>query len=64
VIFEHEEPWWNDIDREQLLTCPPEILQSHQQSFSSKQDEWANEVMHMALRSIFIHAYQVIFTFN
>jgi hypothetical protein len=25
VIYEHEEPWWNDTDREKLLIHPPEI---------------------------------------
>jgi hypothetical protein len=25
VIYEHGEPWWNDIDRGQFLTCPPEL---------------------------------------
>jgi hypothetical protein len=24
-IYEHGEPWWNDIDRGKLLICPPEL---------------------------------------
>jgi hypothetical protein len=25
VIDEHEEPWWNNINSEKLLICPPEF---------------------------------------
>jgi hypothetical protein len=26
LIYEHEEPWWNDdVDREKLLIRPPEL---------------------------------------
>jgi hypothetical protein len=25
VIFEHEEPWWNDVDTGRLLIRPPEL---------------------------------------
>jgi hypothetical protein len=25
VIYEHGEPWWNDIDSEKHLTCAPEL---------------------------------------
>jgi hypothetical protein len=25
VIYEHGEPWWNDVDRGKLLTLPPEF---------------------------------------
>jgi hypothetical protein len=24
VIYEHIEPWWNDLDRGKLLTLPPQ----------------------------------------
>jgi hypothetical protein len=26
LIYEHGEPWWNDIDRGKLLICPPHSL--------------------------------------
>jgi hypothetical protein len=25
VIYEHREPWWNDVGRGKLLTRPPEL---------------------------------------
>jgi hypothetical protein len=32
------------------------------ESFSSKQEEWAKEIMNLALQSIFVHTTQSIFT--
>jgi hypothetical protein len=37
------------------------LWQSYQQSSSSKQEERAKEIMHLSLRIIFVHTFQVIF---
>jgi hypothetical protein len=58
VIHEHGEPC---IDKRKLLIRSPE-WQSYQQSSSSKQEKLTKGTMNLALRSIFVHTYQVIFT--
>jgi hypothetical protein len=35
MIYEHGEPWWNDIHKWKLLIPPPELSQSYQQSSKS-----------------------------
>jgi hypothetical protein len=41
VIYEHGEPWWNDINRGKLLICPQELSGSPlTESFGRKQEEW------------------------
>jgi hypothetical protein len=32
MIYEHGEPWWNDIDRGKLVIHPPEVWQSFEQN--------------------------------
>jgi hypothetical protein len=45
MIYEHGEPWWNDVDRGKLLILTAE-------SPGIKQEEWAKG-MKLALGSIF-----------
>jgi hypothetical protein len=41
VIYKHEEPWWNDVNRGNLLIHPPELWQS----LVAKQEELVKEMM-------------------
>jgi hypothetical protein len=61
VIYEHGEQWWNYIHRRKLI--PPTELSGNPTSriISSKQEEQTKEMMNLALRSIFVHSFQVIF---
>jgi hypothetical protein len=53
VIYEHEGPWWNDIDKEKILIRPPEISGNTNNSFLvAQQDELAKEITNFAFRSI------------
>jgi hypothetical protein len=63
MIYEHGEPWWNDIDMEELLIRPPELSGNPTTSYLvAKQDELAKEMMNLALRSIFVHTPKGSFT--
>jgi hypothetical protein len=54
VIYEHGEPWRNDIDSRILLFSPPELSGKHTSShLVAKLDELAKEMINFALRSIF-----------
>jgi hypothetical protein len=56
MIYEHEEPWWIDIDRGKLLIRPPELSgNSTSSNLVVKQEELAKEMMNLALKNIFIH---------
>jgi hypothetical protein len=56
VIYEHGEPWWNDIDRGNLFNRSPEFSGNHISShIAAKQEEQAKKIMNLALRSIFVH---------
>jgi hypothetical protein len=55
AIYEHEEPWWNDIDRGKLQIRPPELsLNSTSSHLVAKQGELAKEIMNLVLWSIFV----------
>jgi hypothetical protein len=44
VIYEHGEPWWNDIGREKLLIRPPELSGNYISSHPvPKQEELGEE---------------------
>jgi hypothetical protein len=54
VIYEHGEPWWNDIDRGTFLICPPELSGHPTRKVIWKQAGGKmNE--NLALRSIFVN---------
>jgi hypothetical protein len=54
VIYEHGEPWWNDIEREKLLIHPPELSGNPTSShLVAKQEILAKEMMDLGLRCIF-----------
>jgi hypothetical protein len=56
MIYEHEKPWWIDIDRGKLLIRPPVLSgDSTSSNLVVKQEELAKEIMNLALQSIFIH---------
>jgi hypothetical protein len=55
-MYEHGEPWWNDIDRERRLILPPELSGNPASShLEAKQEELAMEIMNLPLQSIFVH---------
>jgi hypothetical protein len=56
VIYEHEEPWWNDIDRVKLLIRPPELSGKSTRSHPiANQEELGEEMMTLAFDiSLFI----------
>jgi hypothetical protein len=55
VIYEHEEPWWNDINRRKLLLCPPELSGNTTNSYLvAKQEELVKEMMHFVLQSLLL----------
>jgi hypothetical protein len=50
VIYEHGEPWWIDIDRENITTDPPELSGNSTSShLLAKQEELVKEMMTFAL---------------
>jgi hypothetical protein len=53
MIYEHGEPWWNDIDRGKHLILPPELSGNPTTShLVTNQEELAKEIMNFVLRSI------------
>jgi hypothetical protein len=49
VIFEHEEPQWNDINRGKLLVCLPELWQFyHRRHLIAKQEKNVEEMLDFA----------------
>jgi hypothetical protein len=53
VIYEYEEPWQDDIDREEFLTLPPELSGNPISSrLVAKQEELAKKMINSAFRSI------------
>jgi hypothetical protein len=55
VIYEHVEPWWNDIDREELLIRPPELCSNPNSSHLAAKQEELGEENEFGLQSIFVH---------
>jgi hypothetical protein len=50
VIYEHEEPWWKDIDWGKLLIRPPELSGKPTSShLVAKLEELAKEIMNLSL---------------
>jgi hypothetical protein len=50
VIYEHGEPWWIDIDRENITIDPPELSGNSTSShLLAKQEELVKEMMTFAL---------------
>jgi hypothetical protein len=50
MIHEHEEPWWNNIDRVKRLIRPPELPgNTTSRHLVSKQEELATQVINFAL---------------
>jgi hypothetical protein len=46
VIYEHGEPWWNDIGRRKIMIRPPELSgNTDSRALVSKQRNWENEIM-------------------
>jgi hypothetical protein len=63
LLFEHGKPWWNDADRGKLLIRPPEFSGNPiSRVICSKQEERANGMMNLTLRSIFIRTCKWLFT--
>jgi hypothetical protein len=62
VIYEHEERWWNSVDRGKLIHPPQLSGKFYQQSSSSKQEEREKE-MNLALLSTFVQIFQVTFLY-
>jgi hypothetical protein len=56
VIYEHGEPWWNDVDRGILLICPPErslaVLLTEPSSSKSGGSGKGNDVEAMKLQNV------------
>jgi hypothetical protein len=45
VIYEHGKQWWNDIDRENMIS-PPQLWKSYQENYLvTKQEELAKEII-------------------
>jgi hypothetical protein len=56
VTYEHGEPWWNYINRGELLICQPELSGNPTSShLVAKQEELTKEITNLALRSISFH---------
>jgi hypothetical protein len=56
MIHEHGEPWWNGIDRGNLLIRPPHLWQAYQQNhLVANQKELGEGNDEFSLLSIFIH---------
>jgi hypothetical protein len=56
-MYDHGEPWWNDIDQAKLLIRSTELWQFYQQNSTSsylvaKQVDLARETMNLALQNI------------
>jgi hypothetical protein len=68
TIYEHGEPWWNDIDRENLLTRPPELSGNHTSSHlvASRRNGrrkwwiWPSEVFLFILPNIFFTCSKIL----
>jgi hypothetical protein len=53
VIYEYEEPWWNDIDKGKFLIHPPELSDNPTSShLVAKQEELAKKINNFTLQSI------------
>jgi hypothetical protein len=56
ILYEHGEPWWNDIDRRKCLMHPPELYgsptSSHLVANREELGEWNDE---FSLWSIFVN---------
>jgi hypothetical protein len=56
VIYEHGEPWWNDIYKEKLLIRPPELSGSSTSShLAADQEELGEGNYKFCLKNIFVH---------
>jgi hypothetical protein len=56
LFIPHGEPWWNDIDKEKLLICPPEIFGNPTSSLLVASQEKLGEGNYKcSIRSIFVH---------
>jgi hypothetical protein len=54
VIYEHGEPWSNDIDRGKLMIFPPEPSGNPTTRYVvAKQEELAKEIMNLAYKIVF-----------
>jgi hypothetical protein len=60
----HGEPWWNDIDRGELLFSLPELSGIPTSSHVIVKQELAKETEFFALRSIFVHTWKGSLTFR
>jgi hypothetical protein len=59
VIYEHGEPWWNDVDRGKLLTHPPELSGSHTSTvISCKAGGMGKRNENSALQIVFVHIFK------
>jgi hypothetical protein len=45
MIYEHGEPWCNDVDRGKLLIRPPELSGNPTSRVGRKQEKWAKGIM-------------------
>jgi hypothetical protein len=56
MVYEHEEQWWNDIDRGKLLIRPPQLSGNPTSSHPvPKQEELGEGNYDFGMRSIFVH---------
>jgi hypothetical protein len=56
VIYEHGDPWWNDIFGGEILILPPQLSGNPNSShIVAKLEGLAKEMMCLAFRSIFVH---------
>jgi hypothetical protein len=56
AIHEYGEPWWNDINRGQILICSPELSRNPTSShLVANKEELGNRDDEFGLRNIFVH---------
>jgi hypothetical protein len=64
-IYEHEEPWWKDIDRGKLLIRSPELSGKPTSShLVAKLEELAKEIMNLSLWSSFFILQRDLLTYH
>jgi hypothetical protein len=64
VIYEHGEPWWNDVNRGNSWLVHPSSLAILPAKSSGRKQNWAKRIMNFALWSFFfIFASDFFFTY-